>query len=226
MLKQIRNIQSSIQPSRDRKRKITDTIAHLKHKEPTSPRIEVLENEIVRAEAESLVAEAQLSNITREKLKAAFNIQFDATCEHAEKLALIGGYGKHLLDLIDDTPVTPGEARPAYDSYDTSKQIIVDCENALSDWTLDNASVKSTLSIRKPKKRTVHRGETVGHLNQQVIPLRKESSLWVPVSEHKEVPPFDRNDLTNDSRKEMSMGRKRRARRRKKKVGTSQQKPL
>ena len=151
MLKQIRNIQSSVQPSRDRKAKIIDTIAHLKHKEPTSPRIVVLEQEIVRAEAVSLVAEAQLSNITREKLKSAFNYQFDAICELTEKLALIAGYGKHLLDLIDDTPVTPGEARSAYDSYDSSKQIIVDCENALSDWTLDNASVKSTLSIRKPR---------------------------------------------------------------------------
>jgi Eisosome component PIL1 len=185
-LKQIRNIQSSVQPSRDRKQKITDTIAHLKHKEPQSPRIVVLEQELVRAEAESLVAEAQLSNITREKLKAAFNYQFDAMREHSEKLALIAGYGKHLLNLIDDTPVTPGEARPAYDSYDTSKQIIVDCENALSDWTLDTASVKSQLSIRKPKK-TRQRGEAGGDLSQQDKPLERESSLWVPASEHEMV---------------------------------------
>jgi Eisosome component PIL1 len=186
-LKQIRNIQSSVQPSRDRKQKITDTIAHLKHKEPNSPRIVVLEQELVRAEAESLVAEAQLSNITREKLKAAFNYQFDAMREHSEKLALIAGYGKHLLDLIDDAPVTPGEARPAYDSYDVSKQIIVDCENALSEWTLDTASVKSTLSIRKPKKRTVQRGDGGGDLSQQDKPLERESSLWVPASEHEKV---------------------------------------
>lgn len=185
-LKQIRNIQSSVQPSRDRKQKITDTIAHLKHKEPTSPRIVVLEQELVRAEAESLVAEAQLSNITREKLKAAFNYQFDAMREHSEKLALIAGYGKHLLDLIDDTPVTPGEARPAYDSYDVSKQIIVDCENALSDWTLDTASVRSQLSVRKPKKRSaVSSGG--GDLSQQDKPLERESSLWVPASEHEKV---------------------------------------
>lgn len=186
-LKQIRNIQASVQPSRDRKQKITDTIAHLKHKEPTSPKIVVLEQELVRAEAESLVAEAQLSNITREKLKAAFNYQFDAMREHSEKLALIAGYGKHLLNLIDDSPVTPGEARPAYDSYDTSKQIIVDCENALSDWTLDTASVKSRLSIRKPKAKRAQRGEVGGDLSQQDKPLERETSLWVPASEHEKV---------------------------------------
>lgn len=103
------------------KQKITDQIAQLKYKEPNSPKIVVLEQELVRAEAESLVAEAQLSNITREKLKAAFNYQFDALREHCEKLAIIAGYGKHLLELIDDTPVTPGETRNAYDGYEASK---------------------------------------------------------------------------------------------------------
>lgn len=136
-IKSIRNIESSVQPSRDRelpgnpgrgrsltctgKQKITDQIAQLKYKDPNSPKIVVLEQELVRAEAESLVAEAQLSNITREKLKAAFTYQFDALREHSEKLALIAGYGKHLLELVDDTPVTPGETRPAYDGYEASK---------------------------------------------------------------------------------------------------------
>jgi len=103
------------------KLKITDQIAQLKYKEPNSPRIVVLEQELVRAEAESLVAEAQLSNITREKLKAAFTYQFDALREHSEKLAIIAGFGKHLLELVDDTPVTPGETRQAYDGYEASK---------------------------------------------------------------------------------------------------------
>uniref|UniRef100_A0A060SWT9 ARAD1A08008p n=1 Tax=Blastobotrys adeninivorans TaxID=409370 RepID=A0A060SWT9_BLAAD len=148
-LKSVRNIEASVQPSRDRKQKITDQIAHLKYKEPNSPKIIVLEQELVRAEAESLVAEAQLSNITREKVKAAFNYQFDAIREHSEKMALIAGYGKALLELLDDTPVTPGETRPAYDGYDAAKQIIIDAESALANWTLDQATVKPTLSIRR-----------------------------------------------------------------------------
>jgi uncharacterized protein involved in type VI secretion and phage assembly len=110
--------------------------------------------------------------------------------EHSEKLALIAGYGKHLLELIDDTPVTPGEARPAYDSYDVSKQIIIDAENALSEWTLDTASVRSKLSVRKPKaKRAVQRGTAAagGDLSQQDKPLERDTSLWVPASEHEKV---------------------------------------
>lgn len=121
-LKSIRDIEGSVQPSRERKQKITDQIAYLKYKDPQSPKINVLEQELVRAEAESLVAEAQLSNITREKLKTAFNYQFDSIREHSEKIALIAGYGKALLELLDESPVTPGETRPAYDGYEASFQ--------------------------------------------------------------------------------------------------------
>ncbi|QEU59150.1 Pil1 [Kluyveromyces lactis] len=147
-LKSVRDIEGSVQPSRERRAKIADKIAYLKYKDPQSPKIEVLEQELVRAEAESLVAEAQLSNITRSKLRAAFNYQFDSVIEHSEKLALIAGYGKALLELLDDAPVTPGETRPAYDGYEASKQIIIDAESALNQWTLDSAVVKPSLSIR------------------------------------------------------------------------------
>ena len=146
-LKSIRDIEKSVQPSRDRKDKISDKIAYLKYKDPQSPKLEILEQEAIRAEAESLVAEAQLTNITRSKLRAAFNYQFDSIIEHSEKLALIAGYGKAMLELLDDTPVVPGETRPAYDGYEASKQIIVDAEQALSNWTLDTAQIKPTLSF-------------------------------------------------------------------------------
>jgi hypothetical protein len=81
VLKQIRNTESSVQPSRDHKAKVwlehdagrdiltisqvSDEIAKLKYKEPQSTKIVQLEQELVRAEAQSLVAEAQLSNIVR-----------------------------------------------------------------------------------------------------------------------------------------------------------------
>jgi hypothetical protein len=103
------------------KQKIVDEISRLRYKEPASPKVTVLEQELVRAEAESLVAEAQLSNITREKVKAAFHYQFDAIQEHCEKTALIAGFGKHLLDLIDDASVTPGQVREGYDGYEASR---------------------------------------------------------------------------------------------------------
>ncbi|CCC67705.1 hypothetical protein NCAS_0A11470 [Naumovozyma castellii] len=148
-LKSIRDIESSIQPSKDRMERINEKIAYWHYKDPQSQKIEVLEQELVRAEAEELVAEAQLSNITRSKLRSAFYYQFDSLIEHSEKVALIAGYANALLELLDDSPVTPGETRPAYDGYEATKQIIVDAENALNDWTLDYAQVKPNLSLKQ-----------------------------------------------------------------------------
>ncbi|KAL1986799.1 hypothetical protein VTN96DRAFT_5664 [Rasamsonia emersonii] len=190
-IKSIRNIEASVQPSRDRKQKITDEIAKLKYKDPNSPRIVVLEQELVRAEAESLVAEAQLSNITREKLKAAFNYQFDALREHCEKIAIIAGYGKHLLELIDDTPVTPGETRQAYDGYEASKAIIQDCEDALTNWVTSRAAVRSNLSTRSrtlSQRRRNNMGkarEDGVDLSGQDQPMNNRDS-WVPADQHAE----------------------------------------
>lgn len=142
---------------------------------------------MVRAEAESLVAEAQLSNITREKLKAAFTYQFDALREHCEKVAIIAGYGKHLLELVDDSPVTPGETRQAYDGYDASKAIIQDCEDALTNWVTSGAAVRSNLSTRsrtlsQRRRNNIKRGTDEVELGQD--PSLKDQDSWVPADQH------------------------------------------
>lgn len=65
ILKQIRNTEGSVQPSRDHKAKVSEEIQRLKYREPQSTKLAQLEQELVRAEAENLVAEAQLTNIVR-----------------------------------------------------------------------------------------------------------------------------------------------------------------
>jgi hypothetical protein len=179
------------------KQKITDEIAKLKYKDPNSPRIVVLEQELVRAEAESLVAEAQLSNITREKVKAAFTYQFDALREHCEKIAIIAGYGKHLLELVDDTPVTPGETRQAYDGYDASKAIIQDCEDALTNWVTSDAAVRSNLSTRsrtlsQRRANNIKRGAEDDLVGQESL---KERDSWVPADQHAD---YHVDDVSDD----------------------------
>ncbi|KAG6301287.1 hypothetical protein E4U44_003406 [Claviceps purpurea] len=133
-LKSIRNTEKSVQPSRHGKAKIADDIAKLKMKEPESARLVVLEQELVRAEAENLVAEAQLTNITRQKLKEAYDTEFLATIERAEKQIILAKHGRRLLSLIDDTPVVPGDTRAQYTEANNARQILNDCEDDLRDW--------------------------------------------------------------------------------------------
>jgi len=155
VLKQIRNTEKSVQPSRDHKAKIADEIAKLKAKEPESTKLLVLEQELVRAEAENLVAEAQLTNITRQKLKEVYAAEFAATIERAEKQIILARHGRRLLNLLDDTPVIPGDVRPAFEHGSQARQILNDAEDDLKDWEPELEEVSTY--AHKP----------IGHQHQQ-----------------------------------------------------------
>ena len=114
---------------------ISDELQKLKYKEPTSTKIPGLEQELVRAEAQSLVAEAQLTNITRQKLKEAFTIHLAALLERNEKQALLARQAQKLITLLDDTPIVPGESPKPFEGYDKAKAILNDAETELREWT-------------------------------------------------------------------------------------------
>ncbi|KAG7292632.1 hypothetical protein NEMBOFW57_002667 [Staphylotrichum longicolle] len=137
VLKVVRNTEKSVQPSRDGKRKIADEIQKVKSKEPQSTRLVTLEQELVRAEAENLVAEAQLGNVTRQKLREAYTVEFLATIERAEKQVILARHGLRLLQLLDDAPVVPGDVRPAYAHASQARQILNDAEDDLREWRLE-----------------------------------------------------------------------------------------
>ncbi|KAK4034796.1 Eisosome component PIL1-domain-containing protein [Parachaetomium inaequale] len=141
VLKVVRNTERSVQPSREGKRRVAEEIQRLKIKEPQSTRLVTLEQELVRAEAENLVAEAQLGNVTRQKLKEAYTVDFLATIERAEKQAILARHGLRLLQLLDDTPVVPGDVRPQYAHASQARQILNDAEDDLREWRLDGGFV-------------------------------------------------------------------------------------
>ncbi|QRC95488.1 hypothetical protein JI435_031720 [Parastagonospora nodorum SN15] len=143
VLKQIRNTESSVQPSRDHKAKISDEIAKLKYKEPQSTKIVQLEQELVRAEAQSLVAEAQLSNITRQKFKEAYDQNFAATIERAEKQIILAKHARRLLNMVDDTPIVPGDTHPAFAEVEAARQVLTDAESDLQSYRLDVEPITS-----------------------------------------------------------------------------------
>jgi len=134
VLKQIRNTESSVQPARDQRGKVADELQRLKYKEPTSTKIVTLEQELVRAEAQSLVAEAQLTNITRQKLKEAFLIHTSAIIERSEKQALLARQARRVLALLDDEPIVPGEAHRPFEGAEQLRQILSEAEDELRAW--------------------------------------------------------------------------------------------
>jgi len=148
ILKAIRNTEASVQPSRDHKARVQEEIAKLKYKDPQSSRIVLLEQELVRAEAENLVAEAQLSNITRSKLKEAYALHFAVVIERAEKQAILAKHGRRMLNLLDDTPIVPGDIAPAYDSEKEkqARQILKEAEDGIREWREELEEVLSNVA--------------------------------------------------------------------------------
>ncbi|EEA26204.1 hypothetical protein TMatcc_005543 [Talaromyces marneffei ATCC 18224] len=134
VLKQIRNMEGSVQPSRDSRNKISDEIQKLKYKDQSHPKIVTLEQELVRAEAQNLVAEAQLSNVTRQKFKEAFDVHTAAIIERAEKQIILAQHARRLINILDDTPIVPGDASKHYDQGTAARDVLNDAENDLRAW--------------------------------------------------------------------------------------------
>lgn len=134
VLKVIRNTERSVQPTRDTKTKIADEIQKLKYKDANNPRVAELEQELVRAEAQSLVAEAQLANLTRQKFKEAYDIHLAAVVERAEKQVLLAKQARRVLNILDDTPIVPGDTHPTYEGTESARQILNEAEEDLRSW--------------------------------------------------------------------------------------------
>ncbi|KAF3902435.1 hypothetical protein ABW21_db0200625 [Orbilia brochopaga] len=134
VLKSVRNVEASVQPSRDKRAKVTDDIQRLKYKEPQSPKLVLLEQEL-------------LSNVTRQKLKEAYAAHFAAVVERSQKQEILAKHARRLLSLLDDTPVVPGDARPAYDLERDARQILADAEEDLRNWTLELEEVPTNAHL-------------------------------------------------------------------------------
>ncbi|KEQ71654.1 hypothetical protein M436DRAFT_50799 [Aureobasidium namibiae CBS 147.97] len=168
VLKQIRNTESSVQPSRDQKAKIADEIQKLKYKEPSSVKIVTLEQELVRAEAQSLVAEAQLTNITRQKFKEAYDLHTAAIIERAEKQILLAKNARKLLNLVDDTPIVPGDVHPTFSHAETAREVLNVAEDELRAWT--------------PNVEPIH--TNAGNLGTNAMPAAPVSSQGAAPTQH------------------------------------------
>lgn len=162
VLKQIRNTEQSVQPSRNHKQKvglrisslmewqvandmqIQDEIQKLKYKEPESTKLVTLEQELVRAEAQSLVAEAQLTNVTRQKFKEAYDVHTAGIIERAEKQIMLAHQARRLLNMLDDSPIVPGEERAAFADAEEARDVLNDAEESLRNWQRSVDPIQST----------------------------------------------------------------------------------
>lgn len=91
---------------------------------------------------------------TRQKFKESYDLHLAATIERAEKQILLANQARRLVSLLDDTPLVPGDARPAFEGEPEARQILADAEDELRAWKPSYAPIPSQ----------------AGHLNSNAMP--------------------------------------------------------
>jgi hypothetical protein len=97
---------------------------------------------------------------TRQKVKEAYDIHFAATIERAEKQIILAKYGRRLLNLLDDTPVVPGDIRQPFAQANEARQILADAEQDLQRW--------------EPRLEPIH--SNAGGLGTNLMPMEDRST--------------------------------------------------
>lgn len=84
---------------------------------------------------------------TRQKIKEAYAAEFAATIERAEKQIILARHGRRILNLLDDSPVIPGDQRAAWEHGNQARQILNDAEDDLKDWQPELEDVPSNANL-------------------------------------------------------------------------------
>ncbi|KAI8577846.1 hypothetical protein K450DRAFT_273505 [Umbelopsis ramanniana AG] len=163
-LKSIREKESTLTESREKKRALQARIAALQKSSPRAGKIKEFQHELESLVNDTRGQEAEIGDFKRFALREAFYLRFNAMAEYAEKTALLAGFGKYIVDLVDIEPTAPGEDRKAYSNGQQSAIILADALNAVNDWKPSHQDFRCTLA------------EGEGQVREDEIP-QKESAL-------------------------------------------------
>ncbi len=97
---------------------------------------------------------------TRQKVKEAYDLHFAATIERAEKQIILAKFGRRIVNLLDDTPVVPGDVRHPFAQSTEARQILADAEQELQRW--------------EPNLEPIH--SNAGGLGSNLMPLDDRST--------------------------------------------------
>lgn len=97
---------------------------------------------------------------TRQKIKEAYDVHFAATIERAEKQLILAKHGRRILNLLDDTPVVPGDVRQPFAQANEARQVLADAEQELQSW--------------QPTLEPIH--SNAGGLGSNLMPMDRDST--------------------------------------------------
>jgi hypothetical protein len=99
---------------------------------------------------------------TRKNFKDAYEIEFAAIIERAEKEIILAKHGRRLLELLDDSAVAPGDARVPYENGAQARQVLNDAEDNLKDWQPEHKAPSENGSEESKGKEISQQADTSG----------------------------------------------------------------
>ncbi|KAG0759237.1 hypothetical protein G6F16_004235 [Rhizopus arrhizus] len=126
-IKSIREREDRLSDVREKKRSLQSRITNLAKTNTRSPKLAEFQKELKSLEQDTHESELDLANFKRFALKEAFYLRLNAMNAYAEKTALLAGFGKYLVDLIE---VDAQE----YERGPQAAIIVADALNALDYW--------------------------------------------------------------------------------------------
>ena len=63
---------------------------------------------------------------------------------------MLARHGRRLLNLLDDSPVVPGDTHPAFAHAAQARQVLTDAEEDLRDWTPNLEPITSSANEMNP----------------------------------------------------------------------------
>ncbi|CAO3685794.1 unnamed protein product [Rhizopus stolonifer] len=139
-IKSIREREDKMSDVREKKRSLQSRIQTLTKSSAQSPKLSEFQKELRSLEHDTAESEIDLANFKRFALKEAFYLRLNAMHAHAEKTALIAGFGKYLVDLIEIE-------QKEYESGPQAAIILADCMNALDYWKPAQEDERSTFAL-------------------------------------------------------------------------------
>lgn len=99
---------------------------------------------------------------TRQKFKEAYETEFAAIIERAEKQIILAKHGRRLLELLDDSALSPGDVRVPYENGAQARQVLNDAEDNLKEWQPEYKPASESGSETSKGKEVTRPVETSG----------------------------------------------------------------
>ncbi|KAJ2955391.1 hypothetical protein NQZ79_g8607 [Umbelopsis isabellina] len=132
-LKSVRDREVKLIDVRDRMRAVESKRQSVGHKVLKSKALEA-NKELSALEQECRVLEWDLANYKRFAMREALYVRFNSVTEYAEKLSMLAGFGKYLVDQIPGEPAPIGHPRNPYNGAQTTNMILQDAISAIDSW--------------------------------------------------------------------------------------------